>query len=367
MAWRIGISALTLLLGACGSDTSKSEPVPSTGGSAGSGGAGASSGTAGTGGTGAAATLETHRCITPGATAVTDWGGLKNPILEYPTAAVKDVSVRHVDGRWRLAFSYIVDNPFRFRIGLLSVTSLGDLASSPEPELWDDPSVGGLASPDITRSLDGDLVVAFNSHTNDIGESKPKLYYRRGTSLEEMGGNRRLGSGMYEAEDDRLIDSALAHTSSGFLLGFKLQQISHLAWSSSLDGPWTDLGVPSFFSAENYQFFTLGGHWKVLLTRLSDHKPVLYSLRADEEPPAPSGAELEPWLDWDVERELEIPEESWNQEEPANAAFLCDARESDGYFYLFYAGSNELDAYNGRGHAKIGIARSANLESWEVP
>ena len=53
--------------------------------------------------------------------------------------------------------------------------------------------------------------------------------------------------------------------------------------------------------------------------------------------------------------------------EIANAAYLCDARPLDGHWYLFYAGSTELDRFGGRGYAKVGIARSTDLVRWEVP
>ena len=54
--------------------------------------------------------------------------------------------------------------------------------------------------------------------------------------------------------------------------------------------------------------------------------------------------------------------------EHANSAFLCDASAlAGGYYYLFYAGSNELTRFDGWGHAKIGVARSTDLVHWQVP
>jgi len=52
--------------------------------------------------------------------------------------------------------------------------------------------------------------------------------------------------------------------------------------------------------------------------------------------------------------------------ERANAAFLLDHRERDGYFYLLYAGSSDLTSFEGRGHAKLGLARSIDLQTWDV-
>ena len=53
--------------------------------------------------------------------------------------------------------------------------------------------------------------------------------------------------------------------------------------------------------------------------------------------------------------------------EHANSAYLCDARATDGYYYLVYAGSSELTQFGGWGHAMIGIARSTDLLHWQVP
>ena len=53
--------------------------------------------------------------------------------------------------------------------------------------------------------------------------------------------------------------------------------------------------------------------------------------------------------------------------EHANSVFLCDARAADGYYYATYAGSDELTAFDGWGHAEIGIARSTDLVHWQVP
>ena len=36
-------------------------------------------------------------------------------------------------------------------------------------------------------------------------------------------------------------------------------------------------------------------------------------------------------------------------------------------FYLLYVGANELRTYGGWGHTSLGIARSTDLVTWEVP
>jgi len=73
---------------------------------------------------------------------------------------------------------------------------------------------------------------------------------------------------------------------------------------------------------------------------------------------------------------MDIPSQAFNTGpglssigyEHANSAFLCDAGSLPGHFaYLLYAGSDELTRFGGWGHAEIGIARSTDLRTWQVP
>ncbi|MEM9070825.1 MAG: hypothetical protein AAGE52_20115 [Myxococcota bacterium] len=297
---------------------------------------------------------DAHRCVEDVASFSIAWDDLANPIWTVPDRALKDVSVRHSEGTWHFYYSDIRDDPFRFRAGY--ATSV-DLRSFTELAGWDDgDGVGGVASPDITRHADGYIAV-YNSHTRD-GDGFPKLYRRAAPSLGELSSAppTRILADNYDTLANRLIDSALAHTTEGLVLAFKHFQRFEIALapSGSLGGPWTLLGAPDTEPLENYQFFQLDGAWHLLGTNIPAHDPVLFR-RGDD------------WLSWTEVRTFDVPEEAWNTEERANAAFLCDARDADGFFYLFYAGSTELDRYEGRGHAKIGIARSPDLTTWEVP
>lgn len=116
-----------------------------------------------------------NQCVSGGPPVIA-WEQLNNPILAYGEAAVKDVAVHWMGDRWLLMMSYIVDDPFRFRIGIVESP---DLASFSEPVLWDDAEVGGLASPDLSPLPGGaGWGVVFNSHTTDVHSSMPKLYRR---------------------------------------------------------------------------------------------------------------------------------------------------------------------------------------------
>lgn len=304
------------------------------------------------------------------------WDSLQNPILQFDDHAVKDMSVRWVDGEWKMMFSYIAEDPFRFRVGRVSGV---DWSTWSDVETWDKDDAGGLASADITALPDGTHVAVFNSHTYDQ-ESPPvanKLYYRTSMDFETWSPITRLVADLWDGDGDRLIDAALAHADIGVVAAFKFRQTFRMAYSpsGSLDGPWTPMGDPDIPGGlENYQFLQIDGTWHLLGTTLDpaegfdlEHMPALYRIGGDPSNP-------QSWLSWELVGILAPPIEAWNggdstneDYERANAAFLCDAREVDGFFYLFYAGSNETDRFEGRGHAKIGVARSSDLTTWDVP
>ncbi len=151
-----------------------------------------------------------------------------------------------------------------------------------------------------------------------------------------------------------------------------LDQTPTLVYSPTghLDGPWELAGdVESIGLAENFQFLTIDGKWHLLVTSIPFHDPTLFRLEGDPVDPRS-------WLDWALVGAFEIPEEDWNTGDHetrgitydiANSAYLCDARAVDGHFYLFYAGATDLESNEGRGHQKIGVARSTDLVTFEVP
>ena len=329
------------------------------------------------------ATSPTNQCLgttNPDAVKIA-WEQLKNPILQLPNHAAKDMAVRFVNGQWQMLFSYIGDRPFRFRIGWAQSPDLATW-STRALQVWDREESGGLASPDITQQPDGTYVAVFNTHDYDFrawfSRSEEKLYYRTSTDFQTWSPMQRLVGNLWDERSDRLIDASLAYPSFGPLAAFKKGRNSlHLAYApnGSLDGPWVDLGAPQIPGGlENYQFLMIDGVPHLLGTTLTTppghqykHLPALYRLVGD--PAVPTN-----WLNWELVSIFSVPQEAWNggksdgkRHELANSAFLCDARAVDGYFYLFYAGSNEVKRFNGRGYAAIGVARSQDLQTWAVP
>jgi hypothetical protein len=295
----------------------------------------------------------------------TGWPVLHNPILGFPDAAIKDAFLVQREGTWHLGYSLIRDDPFRFRLGFASTT---DLVSFDHGPTLDQPDTGGLASPDVVRAPDGRYVMTYNSHTRDVGEAQSKLYYRTSTDLLTWSPPTRIHVEGADAPEDRLIDGAFAFAESGAFLFFKLDQRAQIAHapSGSPDGPWTLLGELEPANLENVQAIDIDGVWHLCATTIPlIHRPVLHRLDGDELDPTA-------WRTWTVVRELEVPEQTWNSGAPplyerANAAYLVDHRATDGHFYLQYAGSTEITSFEGRGHSSLGLARSRDLVTWEVP
>ena len=306
----------------------------------------------------------------------TGWSQLRNPILSYPNSGVRDPAIRSLHGRWHLFFTRVVgDGP----VWSLAGSSSTDLRSWSAPTIFRQPGVLGLASPDLTRRPDGIYVIAYQSDPGEGPAGQAKLYYRTSPDLSSWSSPRRLLANVHTAPQDRLIDAALAWTDRGVLLGYKFgppngSQHFEVAWSpsGSLDGPWTYVGRPNISvyggTIENYEFLRIGRVWTLLATSNNLDRPWLFMLAGN--PAKPEG-----WLNWSPGRELEVPLERWNSRaginsvnyEQSNGAYLCDARGLDGHFYLFYFGANELVSYGGWGHTSLGVARSRDLVTWEVP
>jgi len=290
------------------------------------------------------------------------WRTLENPIfaLDHMT---KDQAIRLIDGAWHLYYSERGDDTAR----------TGHAVSTDLTAWWFPVPGSRWDSPDLTRTADGDYVL-----TSQVADpADPELHrIAYSTATDPSGpwdGPHELAPGLFPGE--RLIDAALAHTDRGLFVLFKrgardspLQEVGlATSPSGSPAGPWEYLGRPDLPWSENFQLLPIDGVWHVLVTTVPVHRPVLFRLVGS---PAKPGS----WLRWNEVRTFDVPQESWNagrtpgiDHETANSAYLCDARRLDGYWYLFYAGSDELTSNDGRGHAKIGVARSKDLRRWKVP
>jgi hypothetical protein len=327
-----------------------------------------------------------HACIAEGPPPPTvRWSLLRNPILSSPRAGVKDEAIVWAGGSWHMLFSEVTEDPslpggVRWNIAT---------ATSPDMVHWSavhpwprQAGVTGVASPDIVSDPQGGYLVTYQS---DPGAAPPshdqsRLFYRTSTDLRTWSTPHRLAWSLAPVQSDRMIDGAFVFTGHDLLLGFKYSSptqpdVFEMARSTSgrPRGPWQLVGRPDIDvvggTVENYEFLMAGGQWRLVATSDNLDQPWLFTLSGDP-------AQAAGWLQWSAGYPLSIPAEAFNSGpgisslgfEHANSAYLCDASARAGhYFYLFYAGSDELTRFDGWGHAEIGVARSTDLVQWQVP
>jgi hypothetical protein len=333
-----------------------------------------------TSGSGPTLAVTDHACVIPGSPGpVIDWSRLRNPILSYPDAAVKDQALLWAGGQWHMLFSYVTNDtpvPGQEHWGIATAES-ADLLHWSAPAPWTD-QPGGMASPDVVRAPTGTFVATYDSPPGESGTVQAKLFYRTSTDLVAWSAPQPLAPDLHPAPTERMIDPALAWTGNGLILAYKMgttsqTQAFEIAWSKSgsLAGPWVVIGQPSIRvygdTFENYELVSVNGRWRLVATSNSFDQPWMYSLSGDPKTPTS-------WLHWVDGRQLHLAAEVWNtgsgtssvNYEHANSAYLCE-NLADGYDYLTYAGSSELTRFGGWGHAKIGVARSRDLVHWTVP
>ncbi|MHB8219973.1 MAG: glycoside hydrolase family protein [Acidimicrobiales bacterium] len=324
-----------------------------------------------------------HACVVGGSgTPHVTWPQVANPIISYSNAGAKDEAVIWAGGRWHMLFSYMThsaSDPGGVRWNIATATST-DMVHWSAPDPWPAQiGVVGVASPDIVREPSGEYVVTYQSNAGPTTSTQDKLFYRTSSDLVHWSTPKTLARNLAPGPADRQIDPALAFTGHGLILGFKASVGSSTAqefeiaasYSGSLTGPWVLLGQPNVSvyqnTVENYEFVHAAGHWQLIATTNLLDQPWIFQLTGN--PTTPTA-----WLKWGRGRQLIVPSQAWNSGpgissvgfEHANSAFLCNARATDGYYYLLYAGSTELTQFGGWGHARIGIARSRDLVHWEA-
>jgi hypothetical protein len=284
-----------------------------------------------------------------------------------------------------MLFSYVINDPNLpggIRWNVATATSK-DMVRWSSPDPWPlQRGVLGAASPDIVREPSGTFLVSYQS---DPGASAPsreqaRLFYRTSKDLRTWSAPHALAGSLAPSPLERMIDGAFVYTGHQLLVGFKYSSPTQPAvfeiarsMSGSPEGPWQLVGRPDIVvnddTIENYEFVQAAGRWRLVATSNTLDQPWIFTLAGD--PDHPDG-----WLEWSSGYQLQIPAEAFNSAsgissvsyEHANSVFLCGATSlPGGYFYLLYAGSDELTQFDGWGHAKIGLARSTDLVHWQVP
>jgi hypothetical protein len=297
-----------------------------------------------------------------------DWAALHNPVLSYSDVGVKDQALQWSGSAWHMLFSEMVATKGRSAVQF-------NVAEATSANLvhWTAPHViaTDAASPDIVRDPAGQFVVTYQSERSQSAGNQLEYRVARSDSLAHWSTAHPLAPGLAP----RMIDPALAFTGHGVILGFKAgtsSQHFEIAWAPALGGTFHLVGQPDITlygdTVENYEFLTVNGRWTLVATSNTLDEPFVFTLG----PGNPGAAST--WLTWSAGRQLMVPDQPFDTAskgvnsvtyEHDNSAFLCVGPA--GQDFLTYAASTELTAFGGWGHARIGIARSSDLVTWQVP
>ncbi len=306
-----------------------------------------------------------------------DWAGLKNPVLAEPDRMLKDQAVVYNDGWFYIFCSsrFESDDPDQDKKThwIYKTRDFRTYERFYDDDLdvrKDSGLERGMGSPDVTR-WDGTWYMVWQSGPD--GTRRRNLFYSTSLDLEDWTPSIQLNPAL--KLNARRIDGALAYESGFYYIGYKSRQRFRVARSEGpeLDGNWLPSKSASAGGgwAENYQFIKIDGQWFMIATARDPEKPIDTGYTASHESfiymMDGDGSVYRHWTRWVDKRQLKVPCEDWNRAMHANSAYLCDWRNHDGYFYLFYAGSNDHTSFDRRGHGKIGVIRSRDLENWNVP
>ncbi len=291
------------------------------------------------------------------------WSNLRNPVLAYDDWSVKDACMTpSPDGRWYLFFSALYKSREQVRSHVIGVWT-EDWQHFSDPIFYSDGSKGGwvgMTSPDISR-IGGRYILTYNSWGDKEGQPN-QMFYAVSDDLQHWDQDLPLAQTLTRGH--RVIDPALAQFAGRWYMAYKRHQEPCIAVADAL-GPdgWTDIGNPGLGWFENAQFLWFDGRWHLHTTMKNDnrdHEPRLFAMTAD-------GSESHHWLHWEDLGWLTPPRQAFNTDHLANASSLLSRRDSDGHVYLLYSGRTSSAGFAGRGHNRLGLARSVDLKHWVAP
>jgi hypothetical protein len=286
------------------------------------------------------------------------WNRISNPIYDHADWSVKDACMEYRNGNTYIFFSAFFYDSGRERSHVVCIRTK-DFKTFSEPIfIWSGIEDGwiGMCSPNITFT-DGKYYMSYNSW-GDISERPNQLFYAVSSDLEKWESVQKpLAQSLTLGK--RSIDASLAKYDNKWYLVWKEEQTPRIAFADSINSDnWEILGTPAegrWF--ENSQFLIIDQKVNMLVTA-SAHQPNICTILGD--PLIPLN-----WLNWSEFKRFDIKTQNWNTDNNANSAFLVDWRNTDGYFYLLYAGRTEKLSHRGRGDNKLGLSRSKDMLNWE--
>ena len=342
---------------------------------------------------------------------VIDWSRCANPVLSLPCWSAKDACVIEREGVFHV-FTSLFDQE-RSTIAHLVTRDWCHWSDLLDHWTGDEQGVVGVCSPDLVE-VDGRYYLAYNSW----GQPSPPdncLFCRISDDLEHWSDPVPVAEELTAGH--RCIDLALAHHAGNWAALWRQGRTTRVAVAPAITGPWrfVDSGAARLLRDdgrdaavdgvihENCQMVRLDGVWHLLSTDFDPHEPWLYRLQGDPDDPTS-------WATWGDGRRLVIPGQIFNTipadlpcvqaddggrpmhpcpgdpsrvrivDGLANAPFLFDRRNRDGYAYLLYAGKNEIGRLQFRGTAaggqkgfhrnwprgwnRLALARSSDLVHW---
>jgi len=297
-----------------------------------------------------------------------DWEALRNPILGDHDQSLHDFCVVEADGLFHIFCSAFQESGDAPNCTIVQYTS-ADLVRFAEVNRLDGASRGwrGTASPYVVH--DGNRYVLVGNSWGDAPEQPNALFWCESPDLMAWSSPRPLAANL--TGEARAVDPALAPFGEVHLLIWNQGRLPRVAHGERLVGDFAWLG-PGYLELStvdgahrpyfaSFQVLRIGEGWRLLAAAREDrHRPYLF------ERPESTSAGLR-FSRWENGTALDIPVQDFNREILANGAWLLDRRATDGWFYLFYAGSNgqRRADFGGRGWNRLGIARSRELARWE--
>jgi hypothetical protein len=304
-----------------------------------------------------------------------DWDNLPNPQYSHEGWSTKDACMVYHNDTFYIFFSAFYWDDGRERSHVTGVKTKDFRTFSDPLFLWHGRDEGwiGVCSPNITKVGDT-FYLTYNSWGDKRGKFN-QLFYATSKDLENWEHKKPLARNV--TKGFRAIDAAMAYEGGKYYVTWKQRVFGkdcfRMACADSMEGPFEyaghgyarflmPSGVENGLIHENFEFIKIDGRWHVLVTdyRPEPHAPYIYRMEG-------SGMEPEDWLKWVDGRKIDIAMEPFNTEHQANASFLADWRDKDGFFYLLYAGRTEDRSHAGRGDNKLGLSRSTDLINWFIP
>lgn len=306
-----------------------------------------------------------------------DWRTLRNPVIGWDDRRIKDQVMAFHDGRfWVMgSIDFREDDPDR-------ATKVPTYVHSGDWRTWEEFPLPEevFESPDLTFH-DG-LWHVVSQKADPLVPENRRLVSTTTPDLRTWTPHVEIAPNVLEGRS--IIDGALARWSgrTHLLLKWRVEDLPWIAVTSDddLTAPWPIDGrlvagteQPFHGFAENGQFIEIDGRIRMLATARDpegfrcgsvytcSHEPFLYDFARGD------GSAVEDWSRWRHKTQIRIPYEDWNPVMHANTGFLADWRAHDGFFYLSYSGSLDHETFAGRGHGKIGLARSRDLMHWRLP